>query len=803
MTRTQSKRSFRFTDLRIRSKLFIGFAVVVVLLLAAGLIGLRQLEEEMRTLIGESTQATARSIVEQLEREVYSRLETVRELALTVPELERSLRRSSREMAAEGDETAIRALLAERDRQWRDWLESPRTASRPAFMAEIESHSLSDKLRRKLRFYSAEAGYAVFSEIFVTDHYGANVAQTSMTSDYLQSDEAWWTNAWNDGLVVGDVRFDDSSQVYSIEFAQRVEASAGESLGVMKAVLDIEDVHRVLTAHEASMADDGGSLTLVDSRGAILYPAFMIPEAPSVTLPSEGFRISTAEDGSLGSKLQATARTVGHGRYPDLGWFLTIAIPRETVFAPILRRRRQLLGAGGIVLVIAIAAAAAISLSITRPIESAVGVADGLAQGDLRLRSVPRTGGEAGRLHSSLESMVANFRRTVESLFTVSHRIRSRAGELSVTGVKISEGVHDQNRAKDGGLKAVAAMTGSMKKVALSYDKVRNEVFETSGAIEQMTASTDVVSRNTTQLARGVEETLRAVRHLATSIDKVAANAVAAGESSDSALADARSGGDVVRRMIDAMTAIHAAIGDTTAVVDRLEAGGQRITQATAIIEDVAKQTRLLALNAAIEAANAGDRGAGFAIVAEEVQRLADRSAASTKEIAALVSDIQHQTQTATRASHQGAEKARQGLELARQVGHALERIVDSAAHLDDSLAGISRSTGEEAGVADELVSTFDEMQERTREVERAIAEQVKGGERIREALQVLTDLAQQVGAAVRVHHQDGQQVDAAMSLIDEITSANAKTADEIVRATVALEHEAKQLRSLADFFHL
>lgn len=788
----------RLFELDIRIRLVSGSILVLAILLTAGVLGLNSLEDEMRSLIGKSSMRMAESIVEQLENHVYNRLETLRELALTTPAIQEALVDSNRLTAAEGTPEEIRAWVDARDATWRDWVAKP-SGTMPPFMAEVDRHPVSDKLRSKLQFYRQESGLTVFSEIFLTNRFGVNVAESGLTSDYRQDDEEWWKVGWRDGVEMGDVQFDESSGVFSLDFALAIEDGQGGKLGVMKAVLDIGEIHHVLAGFEAQAARDGGSLALYDRRGATLYPNFVAPAAVEVPPPEAGFRVASGQEGK--GELLAVAHTAGHPIYPDLDWTLVLSSPVETVFAPVFDRRRQLLVVGAILFLVAIVTTTAISLSITRPIERAVEVADGMARGDLRPVPAVRASGEAGRLLEALASMVANVRRTVESFVEVSGHVRALAAELTVTGTRIEDGARDQTQAKDVGIAAVAAMTDSMKEVALSFDKVRNEVVETSAAVEELTASTEVVSRNAGQLSRGVGETLNAVRHLASSIERVAASAKAAGESSDMALAQAHGGGEAVRDLVKEMTNISTAIEETVSVVDQLGLSSRRISQATTIIEDVAKRTKLLALNAAIEAANAGDRGTGFAVVAEEVQRLAEQSAASTKEIADLVAEVQEGTEVATRATRRGADTARQGVSHARSAGETLGRIVESAARLNDSLVEIRRSAGEQAAMADELVATFDEMRRRTQEVEVATKEQARGSERIRAAFTLLTGLAQKVGGVVREHRRDGHEVDKAMVYITEITAGNVETAESIVRATADLEAAAEELLTLAAFF--
>ena len=797
-SRLRRRHGWRPAGMNIRTKLFLGYGALLTLLLGAGVLGLLRLEREMRQLIGESSQTVARSLVEQLEQHVYGRLEMMRELALTTPELEDALRRSNGELAASGSPQEIRRRVVRDDEIWRTL---PPGAAPPDFMAAVDASPASDLLRRKLEFFRDEAGYGVFGEIFATNVYGANVAQTGRTSDYRQDDEDWWKAGWSDGVWMSPVAFDDSSQVYSIDFALRVEGRSGEALGVMKAALNIEEIHRVLADFEAAAADDGGAFELFDGRGAMIYPRYEAA-APRPRLRA-GEDVWTAA-GEGGERLYAAARTAPHARYPDLGWHGLVSYPRQQIFAPVLALRSRLFTLGGLVVVLALAATVLISLSITRPLARAVDAAHQIARGDLRIELAGhRGGGEAGHLLDALGAMVAIVRRTVESLVQVSRGVAGLAAALTQTGQRIAAGARNQDDAKDTGVTAVAAMAESVKQVALSSGKLRDEVFETSAAVEELAASTEVVTRNTGHLAQGVDETLDAVRHLAASIGGVAHQAETAGAAAQSAVEEAEGGGEAVRRTTAEMAAIAEVYEETARVNERLRANSQSINQATEIIETLAKQTHLLALNAAIEAANAGDRGKGFAVVAEEVQRLAERSAGATQEIAALVAAVQKETLHASEVSRQGAAKARHGLDLARRAGAALQQIVSVATDVYAATTKIHGAAGEQRSVAEELVATFEQMRHRTREVEQAAAEQALGSERIREAMSLLTALVHQVADVVRQHRQDGRQVDEAMTRIAGVTAENVETAGEIVRATAALEREAEALRALAVFFTL
>ena len=128
--------------------------------------------------------------------------------------------------------------VLELDEQWRSVPEDRTSALMDGLMANDLAISLKDRLNEYLEGY----GYDIFAEVFVTNKFGGNIAQTSRTTDYKQNDEIWWQTAWENGRYLGDISYDDSSKSYSSGLALRVEDAAGDYLGVIKISIDIKDI---------------------------------------------------------------------------------------------------------------------------------------------------------------------------------------------------------------------------------------------------------------------------------------------------------------------------------------------------------------------------------------------------------------------------------------------------------------------------------------------------------------------------------------------------------------------------------
>nr|WP_280102111.1 methyl-accepting chemotaxis protein [Vibrio nigripulchritudo] len=197
------------------------------------------------------------------------------------------------------------------------------------------------------------------------------------------------------------------------------------------------------------------------------------------------------------------------------------------------------------------------------------------------------------------------------------------------------------------------------------------------------------------------------------SVAEVAKQSTDATNSAKEAGVTANSGGDIVRNTIHGMSSINEAVMASSKSVAELGKRGAEIGDIINVINDIAEQTNLLALNAAIEAARAGEAGRGFAVVADEVRTLADRTTTATEEIAQSIEAIQNETKLAVNRMDAGTTHVEEGVELAGRAGTSLEHIVagaEAVASMIDSIAAASEEQANASAAVRESVVTVSEV---------------------------------------------------------------------------------------------
>jgi twitching motility protein PilJ len=282
-----------------------------------------------------------------------------------------------------------------------------------------------------------------------------------------------------------------------------------------------------------------------------------------------------------------------------------------------------------------------------------------------------------------------------------------------------------------------------------TIEELRVLVGRINDAANRVTAATEIARLNSAQLldaaerqSTEIQEAGQSALKMARSMTEVSSSATQSAQVARQSLTAAEKGTQAVQDSIKGMNEIRNQIQETSKRIKRLGESSQEIGEIVELISDITEQTNVLALNAAIQAASAGDAGRGFTVVAEEVQRLAERSGEATKQIAAIVKTIQTDTQDAVSAMEQSTRGVVEGAKLSDAAGQALSEIGQVSRDLADLIQDISSSTQSQADSASQVARLMQDILQVTEQT-------TAGTQRTAEAVDELTALASELKGSV------------------------------------------------------
>jgi len=286
-----------------------------------------------------------------------------------------------------------------------------------------------------------------------------------------------------------------------------------------------------------------------------------------------------------------------------------------------------------------------------------------------------------------------------------------------------------------------AVMTDNLRSMIGKIETASNRVTETSAEVystsEQMATGAEQVASQAATVATAGEEMS------ATSGD-IAQNCQMAAESANRANESAASGAQVVQDTVQCMYKIAERVNETSTTVASLGSRSDQIGQIVGTIEDIADQTNLLALNAAIEAARAGEQGRGFAVVADEVRALAERTTRATREIGEMIKAIQNETRGAVTAMEQGVREVESGTSEAARSGQAIAEIIDQIGALQTQVNQIATAAEEQTATTSEISSNMIQITEVVQQTARGAHESATAASQLKDVAEELQGLVRQ-----------------------------------------------------------
>jgi len=305
-------------------------------------------------------------------------------------------------------------------------------------------------------------------------------------------------------------------------------------------------------------------------------------------------------------------------------------------------------------------------------------------------------------------------------------------------------------------------------------------VTKTAGSVEQMSRAIDGVARGAQEQANAVSKASQVTSRISQAIEQVANNAQSVTRDSAEAAKFARDGAKTVRETIVGMEAIRSKVGLSAGKVQEMGTRSEEIGAIVETIEDIASQTNLLALNAAIEAARAGEQGKGFAVVADEVRKLAERSSLATKEIAGLIKGIQKTVAEAVSAMQESANEVEAGVTRANSSGAVLNSILGAAESVYRQAEEASGAAARVSMAASELVGAVDSVSAVIEENTAATEEMAANSSELTRQIENIASISEENSAAVEQVSASTDEVSAQVEEVSASAASMMELADKL-----------------------
>lgn len=434
--------------MRISHKSILGFVGIALLIWVVGYISVNISQKALKKTIGENSVALASEVLDNIDRDLYGRIERFQSFA--DPSLQKALIKSNQEFEQLDN---IQNYINEKEREWTS---VPKEEITP-FMKELNNNELSKTLRKRTRFYEEKYGFSVFPEVFVTNKYGANTAQTGKTSDYRQDDEEWWQRAEKDGLYVGDVEYDESAATHSVAIGMRIDDEDGNFVGIMKAVLNIEEVINIIKTIEATHKHKTLEFKLITKDRKIIYSteeSELFEQIPDEFLSPFGhsrgkhveYFIAEGDKPGESEELVAHAHSKGYRDFKGLGWILIVEHKTEEIFAPVAKLKNILLIISFIVTTFAVLIGLFISRFISTPIKKLKAAAAEIGKGKLDTKIDISSKNEIGSLAQSFNEMTYKLKEFHANL---ERKVQERTSELTSSNIKLEEEILERKQAEE------------------------------------------------------------------------------------------------------------------------------------------------------------------------------------------------------------------------------------------------------------------------------------------------------------------------------------------------------------------
>jgi methyl-accepting chemotaxis protein len=462
-----------------------------------------------------------------------------------------------------------------------------------------------------------------------------------------------------------------------------------------------------------------------------------------------------------------------------------------------------LIGGALLAAVIAVIAMMWFRRAMRAGLERCLGVFEAMGRGDLTARVGWAGRDLLGRFGQAVDQLGDRLSQIISTIQHAVMTVQDASSHTNETARQVESRVSEELTALARAAEFSTAVRSTAGTVADNAEQVARRVTDISSAVAEMTASIQEMDQNLLNLATVVEQAVANTQEMSASIVQVAGNAERVRQESTSTDKQVRDGRNEVAQLSKGMSSISDTVADVVTEMQSLDQASRQIGEILGLIEEIADQTNLLALNAAIEAARAGEHGRGFAVVADEVRKLAENSASSTKQIGQLVADIQRRTTAVLDRTARANNLVQNNAASARSVTDMIETISTRVTEMAQLVSEISVATTEQARASEELAKASEQMGAMTHEAAATMREQAITSNQILESVSEIEQRTGQVALASQEQQTSIEALGQTIGHTSDLGRANSGAVTDVAGQTAEVLDQASQLQGLVAQFQV
>ncbi len=491
-------------------------------------------------------------------------------------------------------------------------------------------------------------------------------------------------------------------------------------LGMVTDDIELSDIQKFVSETKVGLTgwsfllDQQGQYLAHPNADKLMKQTITADDNPS--LAGIGSTLLAESEGSGTFTDQNGVNRLFYQKIPETNWTIALVMPENELYSPLRLLFFKLLAVSIAGLAVLILVIHLFSKSLAKQIDKANQLSVSLAQGDFTASMEIQTADEIGRMGERFNAMASTLRETLE-------RVSYSSQQVAATSEQLMASAEQTSHATEQIAQSVQEIAHGTEQQVDATVKGSDVVTEIAKLIAQMENGIEIVSTSTTQANKQATE-----------------------------------GNEMAIQAVQQMTAIHSQMGQTSAMVHTLGQRSQEIGEMISLITSIAAQTNLLALNAAIEAARAGEQGRGFAVVADEVRKLAEQSSSAAEQVSRIVADIQRDTEAAMAGMSQSESILGDGMRRVQSTGTAFEQISGSTERLSARTYELSTEMKQISEQMEAIITAIDHISvisersaSNSQNVAAAAEEQHASMQEISAAATMLAKMAEEMNDAIRV----------------------------------------------------